>query len=128
MEGKWPVWLHLLPPIRSFTERTLRFSPCPGSRQQTASRNKGAQEQKEVPEGGLANTGADARAWGVLLPCCALSTFSMLPFPVLSPCHFLPLSSRLSQAFVLVFLLPLFSPSALYLFLSQPISGLFNSL
>lgn len=34
------MWLHLLPPIRLSTERTLRFSPCPGSRQQTALRTK----------------------------------------------------------------------------------------
>lgn len=74
------------------------------------------------------NTGADARAWGVLLPCCALAASPMLPFPALSSCHFLPLSSRLSQAFVLVSLLPPFSPSAPHLFFSQPISGLFNSL
>lgn len=84
--------------------------------------------QKEVPAGGWANTGADARAWGVLLPCCALSASPTLPFPVLFSCHFLPLSSRVSKAFVPVSLLPPFSPSALHQFLPRPISGLFNSL
>lgn len=83
--------------------------------------------QKEVPAGGWANTGADARAWGVLLPHCALSASPTLPFPALSSYCFLPLSFSVSKAFVPFSLLPPFL-SALHLFLPQPISGLFNSL